>query len=102
MQYRIDFAMTVDSKVMAWLEVKCRNRWYPEMILSAGKFTAGQQLAESTNRPFVVAFCVGTKIVWRDCTKDRPDVLVGGRTDRHDWQDMEPVVMMPTAGFRPV
>ncbi len=100
MQYRVDFAITKDSRVKAWLEVKCRSRLYSEMILSAGKFMAGQQLAQSTDKPFVVAFCINDHIYWRDCSDDQPEICVGGRTDRGDWQDTEPIVMLPFSEFR--
>lgn len=98
-QYRVDFAMLVNRKIKAWLEVKCRNSYYDEMILSAAKFVTGQQLATSTNRPFVVAFGIGHDIYWRDCTHDQPELELGGRADRQDWQDMEPVVMLPLNKF---
>lgn len=98
-QYRVDFAMLVDKEVKAWLEVKCRTTHYSEMIMSAAKFIAGQQLAASTGRPFVVVFGIGDQIYWRDCTADSPTVRLGGRTDRGDWQDVEPVVMLPLDKF---
>lgn len=98
-QYRVDFAMLVGGSVKAWLEVKCRNRYYDEMILSAAKFTAGQQLAMATDKPFVVAFGINDQIYWRNCTGDKPEIYIGGRTDRGDSQDIEPVVMLPLQYF---
>jgi len=93
-QYRIDWALLRDGKVAAWCECKRRhNRQskYSSLMLSLSKVTHGLELASQTGLPFLVV------VEWDDCLAywkaDRiSGVRIGGRVDRGDWQDVEPVV----------
>lgn len=100
--YHVDYMLSNGSGVArAWLEVKCRSRWYDTMMISLNKFLAGTRVADATGLAFLMAYSVDGEIRYvrlesGDLTGDRGlYVSVGGRTDRGDSQDIEPVVMIP-------
>ena len=103
--YQLDFALLRDGNVEVWLEVKRRQVQfdaYPDIILSLDKYMAGRNLikhAPGTKFWFVVLFNDGTFLC--DLTgKYAEKVNIGGRTDRNDWQDREPVIHIPTRYFK--
>ena len=93
-QYRVDWALIRDGKVACWCECKRRHNnkgKYPSLMLSLSKVTHGLELARQTGLPFLVV------VEWDDALAywkaDRiSGVRLGGRVDRGDWQDVEPVV----------
>jgi len=99
--YNVDYLISTRKGPRAWIEVKCRGRWYDEMLISLNKVYAGQRHAEMTGLPFIMMYCVGDDIRWIDLTnaslrgESGLKLSVGGRTDRGDSQDVEPVVMIP-------
>jgi hypothetical protein len=109
--YRIDYLLEyhgIQGIRRAWCECKARNvpfGTYEDYMLSLGKFAAGCELARSTGYPFLLL------VHWTDCltryaipTDPRIGyrIEMGGRTDRADWQDVEPVVMIPVDQFKKV
>lgn len=100
--YRLDYALTRDGEVVAWAEVKCRGKRYDSYMLSLHKWTAALELAARTDLPALLV------VRWPDGVhfapfEDRVErVAIGGRTDRGDWQDVEPVVLLPSQRFRRV
>ena len=104
MQYRIDFALLDGDSIEAFLEVKDRSRYrsdaFPTLILSAAKYEAALSLSRSFGLPVFLA------ARWADRTGVRliqPErtlrLVLAGRRDRGDWQDMEPCVALDVAGF---
>lgn len=103
LRYHVDFAF-VDSrdKVAGWAEVKCRNNpmaRYPTYMLSLAKYHAMVQLARETWLPvrLVVHWTdsIGALLVPAD-----HEIGFGGRADRSDWQDREPVAHFPVSSFQ--
>jgi hypothetical protein len=101
--YNLDFVAVRDHRVVAWVEFKRRKHKFgkfPDVFLSVGKLRSGLSLASvSTKVPaiFVVQF--------DDCLAQAPflgewPIGFGGRTDRDDWQDREPVALIPVEAFR--
>jgi hypothetical protein len=104
MQYRVDFALLSGDAVEAFLEVKDRSRYrsdsFPTLILSAAKYEAASLMAATFGLPVFIA------ARWADRTgvsvipQSRPPRLVlAGRKDRGDWQDMEPCVALDVRAF---
>ncbi len=103
--YRIDYLLEVYKTSAgirrAWCECKARNvpfGTYADYMLSLGKFAAGCELARNTGYPLLLI------VRWTDCiTRHTLDtstpaaypIEMGGRKDRDDDQDIEPVVMIP-------
>lgn len=102
--YQLDFALCRDDAVQAWAEVKVRTKRYPTYMLSLHKWLAAVELHERTGLPALLV------VQWPDllayCALSglrRPlSVTMGGRRDRGDWQDMEPVVHIPLEFFNRV
>jgi len=101
--YRVDWAVHSEGKLQGFMELKVRHvskNQYPTLMLSLGKCIAGCNLAQFTNTSFWVA------IKWKDsfgiCRLVSPfeNVGIGGRTDRGDAADIEPVVYIPIADFK--
>jgi len=105
----VDFiALDRAGKGVCWVEVKCRrsvdwvqiDKW-GGYLLSCHKYENAIQKAESTYMPFVLLvsdkygdarFCVIRE-------RESFDVVLGGRTDRNDPKDIEPVILIPAERF---
>ena len=103
MKYELDYLLLREGKGVAWLEIKSRTNTrlaYPTYMISLGKIMAARRLSEASQLPSFLL------IQWSDaCGYIRIDSLldfrtaVGGRTDRGDEQDIEPVAMIPVGEF---
>ena len=99
--YELDYALTRNGTVMAWAEVKCRRvarEHYPTYMVSLRKVLAGLAMAERTNLPFLLL------VQWTDAlgwvTPAARNIQLGGRHDRGDSADVEPVIHVPIAEFK--
>ena len=99
-KYGLDYAALRDGRVVAFLEVKCRtcrSDKYEEYMLSLHKVMAATKLSSTTNLP---CFLV---VAWTDAIGythiSAPSVGFGGRQDRNDNDDMEPVALIPINHF---
>ena len=101
--YRIDWAVFTWGKLLGFMELKVRNvsrNQYPTLMLSLGKCVTGCNLAQFTNTAFWGA------VKWTDsfgiCRVGQPfeNMGIGGRTDRGDAADIEPVVYLPITDFK--
>jgi len=106
-QYRIDFALFLPEKKTLWAvaEYKCRadvaTTDYKTIILSVSKYFAGMNWVRNLGCKFmfIVEFSDGLYAV--DVPMfHRDHVMWGGRTDRDDWQDEEPVVHIQATDFK--
>jgi hypothetical protein len=100
--YNLDFAAVRDGRVVAWIEFKRRHRLFgafADVFLSVQKLRTAHQL-ESVSKAgsfFVVQF--DDVLVSAPILGEWP-IEIRGRTDRGDWQDLEPVARIPTSAFR--
>lgn len=103
-QYRVDWAMVRAGKIAAWVECKFRRNEstrYPTLFLSLGKVMAGLELSRMTGLPFILL------VEWTDMVgylkvQGIGPLRFGGRTDRGDWQDTEPLVDFSIGDFREI
>ena len=102
--YRLDFAMFRDGKLRGFAEVKTRNNRhdsYPTLIISLGKVMAARQLAEVSETRSVLLVQYLDGLYW--CNFATPfEVTMGGRWDRGDDDDVEPVAHFPIEAFKMV
>lgn len=98
--YKVDYALTRHGEIKAWAEIKCRNTEYPDMWVSLKKWMAGVRLSKTTGRPFVLVYCFKHKVYWKAVQDDLPVIRIGGRTDRSDWQDVEPMAVFSLKDFQ--
>lgn len=101
--YPMDFALVLNNSVSVLLEVKCRTcsmSQYDTYMLSLAKLAHCQQLGKTGNIgvKLAVAWSCGT-IGGIDLMSVSPTISIGGRTDRGDWQDIEPVAHIPISSF---
>lgn len=103
LQYRLDYAITDErDDVLAFAEAKWRSHafgQYPTLILSLQKVLAAMQLSSMFQRDSWLV------VRWADCagyTRLTGDYRVSilGRSDRGDWQDIEPVCHIPMERFQ--
>lgn len=109
--YSVDWALGTrrTRRTRAWIEAKDRSKYdwafyerHGGVFLSAMKWATTRGLSRATGVPFVFLIKVQDGSLWYH----RPDdwshdgVLVdAGRTDRGDWQDVEPCVLLRQARF---
>lgn len=102
-----DYAITKpDGQIIVMLEVKCRRQKievYPSLILSARKVSSTMTFCDHAN----IAYCIAAD--WADAigiisvTAERMRGWrcdMGGRTDRGDSDDIEPVFHIPVSDFK--
>ena len=103
MKYELDYLLLREGTGVAWLEIKSRTNprgAYPTYMISLGKVMAARRLSEASQFPSFLL------VQWSDyCGYVRLDslldfrVAVGGRTDRGDPDDIEPVALIPIMDF---
>jgi hypothetical protein len=103
-KYGVDFAVCQGRDIVAFAEIKCRSYSYSQLdrlggyMVSAHKWAVGLTLSRSFDVPLVLIVRLTDGIFW---TKDTSGKLVmGGRSDRGDEQDIEPCVLLPMSSFR--
>jgi len=105
-KYHLDYAATRKGKVTAYVEVKVRKyrmdqigKWGGYM-LSVGKLQTAKQLCEISSATFCLAVQCADGLYWI-AIKDFSEfpVVITGRTDRGDSQDIEPCVLIPAERF---
>lgn len=98
--YEVDFALTRCDNIKAWAEVKCRSRTYDVMYVSLHKWKAGKELSRVTGLPFLLVYGVNGKVYWTKADELQPTFCMGGRADRNDWQDREPMAAFALSSFK--
>lgn len=105
----IDYALIRDEKVVAVMEIKCRKYAADEidrmggLIMSAMKMQAGRLWRDIHGVVFMLAIRLTDGLyIWISKPGDEWPVMelaYKGRTDRGDWQDVEPCCMLPMDMF---
>lgn len=109
LRYHVDFAILRDKELSAWSELKVRNYSMSQIhrmggyMLSLGKWSEARRLYDNSKLPFVLVVKT-TDGLWYHTTEDfeHDGVAIMGRTDRNDWQDVEPCVILQTNRFKQV
>ena len=103
-RYPVDYALIDGPGVFTdWLEIKCRTNTrdaYPTYMVSLEKIRAMFDLARFTALPARLV------VRWEDAlgyltlpTSDY-EIKMGGRRDRDDWQDIEPMAHFHVGSFQ--
>lgn len=108
-RYHLDFTITQGDKAVAFCEMKTRSYTMQKIeemggyLLSLGKWGAAQSLHHASRLPFILVVKTLDGIWYATFTDFLPErVVVQGRTDRGDWQDIEPCVLIPGKHFKKV
>lgn len=103
-RYSVDRAIIRDGVVSGWAEIKVRTTpasQYPSAHIGAAKLAECLTLAHRTGLPLILIYgwSGGADVRWHRV--DGPYTIeMGGRRDRGDWQDQEPMVAIPVEEFR--
>lgn len=108
--FALDYAFVREKKVVCLVEIKCRNYSSDQigsfggLIISAHKILEAKKWHDSFFMPFVLAvgltdgiFVLAVKAA--DSFPKFP-IVIGGRTDRNDSQDIEPCCLIDMTHFR--
>lgn len=108
-RYHLDYVLMRGDKAVAFCEVKTRNYEMLRIdelggyLMSIGKWSAAKHICDGTGLPFILAVKTLDGIWYAKFTEFKPDdVLVRGRTDRGDWQDIEPCVLINCNRFKKI
>ena len=100
--YKLDYAMYRDEKLLGFAEVKCRQNSvhdFSTYIISLSKVIKARRLASVTGTKSVLIVSWSDATGWINFFSDF-DVKQGGRSDRDDWQDQEPVCHFDVKDFK--
>lgn len=100
--FHYDFTLIKGGQCAGFLEVKCRrvmSSKYPDVILSLNKWLELSTLTTVTGKPvFLVVQYLDKACMYR--VDGKPEIRIGGRTDRGGPSDVEPVVAIPVAAMK--
>jgi hypothetical protein len=104
--YKLDFAMMRDGIIKAFLETKVRTYerdYFDTYMISMAKVLAAREYSAFAGVPSLLAvrWSDGDGFIALNGMKDF-EIGFGGRGDRGDPQDMEPIVFIPIENFREV
>jgi hypothetical protein len=97
-----DFAAVREDTVTGFVEVKHRQvpTWqYPNYFISMKKILAAHQTFQATGIAVVLAVQFNDALGFTAISSKKYPVKMGGRYDRGDPQDVEPVSFIPLADF---
>ncbi len=108
--YKLDYVFVRDGKeVRSFCEIKVRRYTWEEIdrmggyMISLAKWTAAESFCTISGLPFIVAVSAAGEIRFASIRAfDHDGVVHGGRADRGDWQDKEPMVLLSVGRFRPL
>jgi len=101
--YKLDFALMRDGVIRAFLETKIRKYvmdYFDTYMISMAKVLAAREYSAFAGIPSLLAvrWNDGDGFIGLHSMKDF-EIGFGGRRDRNDPQDMEPVVFIPIENF---
>ena len=102
MSYKIDYVMYRNESPVGFAEVKVRTHTFgtfPTYIISLAKVMEARRLARETNTKSILI------VSWTDRTGyldffSHHQIRHGGRSDRNDWQDQEPMCHFDLKDFK--
>lgn len=110
--YHLDYVFERDGQAVAFAELKSRTtKTWREVsnlggyLINLSKIERARTVQATTGLTFVlvVEFADGIRsAVFRDLAAEQFQVVVRGRADRGDWQDVEPAVVIDAVRLEPV
>lgn len=100
--YAADLLLFYKNKAVCWGEVKCRNvdfGVYPTLYLSFQKMCNLQNIHTVSGLPVLVIANYNDGIYWHKL-KPPYQIEIGGRRDRGDPNDIEPLAVIPMESFK--
>lgn len=102
----VDYATVDNGKITAFIEVKCRRQTMAELdalggiLLSLQKWSTAARMCQMADVPFVLV-ARAADLTWYYMTRDftHDGAVMGGRRDRNDSDDIEPVILLRASRF---
>jgi len=104
MSYKLDYSIYRNEELVGWAEVKCRTHnfgAFPTYIISLSKVLEARKLSKETNKKSILLVSWLDVLAYLDLSSDF-DVKQGGRYDRGDWQDQEPMAHFKLKHFKKI
>ncbi len=106
-KYQLDFVARRNQAAVGWCEIKTRKYTMKKIgemggyLLSLEKWKAARELCAVSGLPFTLVVQTIDGVWWHKpiFTQNFP-IWVAGRTDRQDWQDVEPCVVLNVGLFK--
>jgi len=98
-----DYCVTRGGLIKAIIEIKMRRNshdHYPTFLLSVDKVVRCRQHAQLMRCPFVVVVQYTDTLKWWRFAEGEFTAEIGGRFDRNDDLDIEPVIHVPIQYFK--
>jgi hypothetical protein len=104
--YRVDYALVRKGIVMAFAEVKARKKvtstYFESYMLSLAKYNALCAISREVGTKSLLIVKWQDRVTFATIPCEGVKVKMGGRTDRGDAADIEPVVYIPITEFTPI
>jgi len=104
--YALDYAIVRDKKIVSFMEIKCRNYTMEKLgsmggfMISLHKWLEAKAICDVSNVPFCLVVRTNDGVFWHKTTDFKNyEVSIGGRYDRGDDQDVEPVILLKPECF---
>lgn len=100
--YVMDYAAVRNDKVVSFVEIKCRTNameHYPTYMVAAHKPLKANELYMTFRLPSFLVVQWTDALGYVDFQKAGYDLRIGGRKDRNDPADQEPVLHIPVERF---
>ena len=104
LSYKLDYAMYRNNSLMGFCEIKrrkYRRSDFETYIISLDKVIKANQLSNITNTKSILLVSWLDGMGWISLNEDF-SCKRGGRNDRNDWQDVEPVCHFKISKFKDV
>jgi len=102
-KYSLDCLALRDDLPMAWVELRCRTNamlQYPTYMISLAKVQGAKRLEEDTGLPAFLVVEWSDKIGYVNLAQVDWTLGFGGMNEVRDWQDQEPVCLIPIDTFQ--
>ena len=111
-QYKLDYMVTRNDKLLSFCEIKSKKDYPYENLdrnggfaFSLAKWIAAEEMCKASNKSFILIVKLTDGLYYSRFGvghhQFKPDdVVISGRIDRGDWQDVEPMVVIRMEKFK--
>lgn len=101
-QYKIDYCLMIGDRVTAFAEVKnrtCSRGTYDTYMMSLAKYLEALRIKKDLSLETILVVKWIDSIGYIELGRRAWEIGFGGRADRGDWEDQEPMIFIPTSEF---
>lgn len=101
-QYKIDYCLMIGDRITAFAEVKnrtCAKNTYPTYMMSLAKYLEALRINKDLKLETILVVKWTDAVGYIELGRRAWPIGFGGRVDRGDWQDKEPMIFIPISEF---